>query len=361
MEDGTDLSQAPMEEPVAEAPDAPEAVDTVDPAKDIPAQLPNTSPMELTNKSVEDKTITEPVEVSTEAATDDLVAPEEIPTPNPIADEKRPEEKPEPEKVVDQAPPPGISTPVITSEAPDDDRYINHKKSHWIGSFAFEGLKYELPFEFEGERKNFRDRDQELWGGRAGLGGQLYIGGGFFTTSKIEAYYLGNVTQDVQVADPIVDDEEAGSVKKTGGLYGAEVSQSLGYILEFRTKNPIMDEWAYLTFEPFVDAGIGVARAYNSVKYEYDTGATGVIEEYKKRMSDELTNARVGAGFNLTGRSGFFMTAKVSINRYDITKRETDSYTKQDDGTVTNPAKVTDKNVKLDPITMFTLGGGYKF
>ncbi len=363
MEDGTDLSQAPMEEPVMEAPET--AVDTVVPPTEIPAQLPETTPAELTNNSAAETTVTEaPPEIPAEEATEITDLPEATETPNPIADEdQRPEEKPEPETIVDQTPPPSISTPVITTEAPEDDRYIKHRKSHWITSFAFEGMKYELPFGFEGERKNFRDKDQELWGGRLGVGGQLYLGGGFFTTSMVETYYVGNVTQDVQVADPDVEDEEAGTVKRTGGLYGAEVSQNLGYIFEFRTKNPFMDEWAYLTFEPFVEAGLGVARAYNAVHYDYDTGPTGsgVQEKYKKRIRDELTNARIGAGFNITGRSGFFMTAKVTINRYDILKREVDSYTKQDNGTVSNPDTIEDKDVKIDPITMFSIGGGYKF
>lgn len=369
MEDGTDLSQAPMEEPVLEASDSPDVVETNAPATEVPAQLPETTPLELTNNSLEEKTITEtpdavPEKLSEEPA--DLEEPTEmadssegLSTVNPLADDERP--KDEPEKIVDQTPPPAISTPVITTRAPEDERFINHRKSHWISTFAFEGMKYELPFEFEGERKNVRDREQELWGGRAGVGGQLYLGAGFFTTSIVEAFYVGTLTQRIQVADPDVEDEEAGSIKRTGGLWGGEVSQNLGYIFEFRTKNPFMDEWAHLTFEPFVEAGLGVSRAYNAVHYEYDTGPSGVREKYKKRIRDELTNARVGAGFNLTGRSGFFMTAKVSVNRYDILKRKIDSYARQNSGTVTNPDTVTEKDVKIDPITVITIGGGYKF
>jgi hypothetical protein len=362
MEDGTDLSDVPMEEPVPET-TATDFMESADPTKDIPAQLPDTSPMELTNKSDEEKTITEEdlLEEPSETA---VTSPEEVPTPNPIADEeKKPEERPETEKVVDQTPPPRISTPVITTEAPKDDRYIDHKKSHWVANFAFEGMKYELPFEFEGAKKNVRDRDQELWGGRVGVGGQIYLGAGFFTTSSLETFYVGTLTQSIKVANPTVPDEEAGAIKRTGGLYGAEVSQNLGYIIEFRTKNPIMDEWSYLTFEPFVEAGLGVARAYNAVHYQYQTGddPAGVHEKYKKRIRDELTNARVGAGFNITGRSGFYMTARVSINRYDITNRKVDSYTKHDDVTGSNGPSETQKDVKIDPITVFSIGGGYKF
>lgn len=366
VEDESDLSLLPDGEAPTDAPDTVDVVENVNPEKDIPAQLPETSPAELTNKSQGTTPITE--EPATDAVEPTEMAdsaPEELMTPNPIADDDQPREEPkdEPKKIADQTPPPSLSTPVITTEAPRDNRYINHQKSHWITTFGFEGLKYELPFEFEGERRNVRDRDQELYGGRMGVGGQLYIGGGFFTTSTAEGFYVGTLTKNVQVADPNVEDEEAGTFKRTGGLYGVELAQNLGFMFEFRTKNPFMDEWAYLTIEPFVEAGIGVARAYNAVHYQYDTGtsATGVQEKYKKRMSDELTNARVGAGFNLTGRTGFFMTAKVSVNRYDITKRKVDSYAQQDDGTITNPDTVTQKDVKIDPITVITIGGGYKF
>ena len=381
VEDGTDLSATPAEEPV-EAPDTVDVTENVDAAKGIPAQLPDTTPAELTNNSSGETPEVETTEAATseltneskgetqvteapEATPDETASPEELASPNPIADEeKRPEENPETEKVADQTPPPSVSTPVITTEAPKDDRFINHRKSHWVSTFAFEGLKYELPFDFDGERKNFKDRDQELYGGRVGFGGQLYLGAGFFTTSMAEVFYVGTFTRSVDVANPVLEDEEAGSVKRTGGLYGVELSQNLGYIFEFRTKNPFMDEWAYLTFEPFVEAGIGVAQAYNSLSYEYDTGSTDpsqVQERYKTKIRDNLTNARVGAGFNLTGRSGFFMTARVSVNRYDITERKIDTYKRQDNGTISNPGTETQKDVKIDPITVITVGGGYKF
>ncbi len=353
IEDGTDLSLAPAEEPL-EAPDSvdvTENVETVNPAKDIPAQIPDTAPMELTDV---------PDEMPTEMADG---ATEEVPTPNPIAEEKRPEDKPEEVAVEDRAPSPEVSTPVITSEMPVDDRYLKHRANHWITTFNFEGMKYELPFDFEGARKNVRTRDQELYGGRLGFGGQLHIGKGLFTTSMVEAFYNGTLFTKSQNAGPDDEDEEAGNIKRTSGFYGVDLSQSLGYIFEFRTKNPFMDEWAYLTFEPFVEAGLGVAKSYNKVRYNYDTGTVspGVQEQYKRTIRDDLTNARIGAGFNLTGRSGFFLQARVTINRYDITERKIDTYRKQDDQTGVKDPSVTDKDVKIDPVTMFTLGGGYKF
>ncbi len=384
IEDGTDLSQAPAEEPL-EAPDTvdvTENVETVNPAKDIPAQIPDTAPMELTEKSsapvetapieaapvetapviTEEPSIDpdDPVNEATEMAD---TAPEEVTTPNPIAEDKKPEEKPQEVAVEDRAPSPEVSTPVITSEMPTDDRYLKHRASHWLTTFNFEGMKYELPFNFEGSRRNFRTKDQELYGARLGIGGQLHIGKGLFTTSMLEGFYNGTLFTKSQNAGPDDEDEEAGNVKRTSGFFGIDVSQNLGYIFEFRTKNPFMDEWAYLTFEPFIEAGLGVAKSYNKVRYNYDTGTgvNGVRENYKRTIRDDLTNARIGAGFNLTGRSGFFMQARVTINRYDVTERKIDTYSKLNGATGSNQPSTTDKDVKIDPVTMFTLGGGYKF
>lgn len=340
VEDESDLSLLPSEDPQ----DAP---DTVDVTENVPAQIPDTTP-------VAEPTVEENTEV-TESI------PDEAPTPNPIAEEDQPKEEPkeEPKAIVDQTPPPSISTPVITTEVPKDDRYIDHRKSHWITTFGFEGIKYELPFEFRGVKKNFKDRDQELYGARVGLGGQLYLGAGIFTTSKVEGFYNGTLFTKVQNAGPEDDDEDVSQIKRTGGIYGAEVSQQLGFIVEFRTKNPFMDEWAYLTFEPFVEAGLGVAQAYNSVSYFYDSA--GVIDEgYRQRISDKLTNAKVGAGFNLTGRSGFFMYARATVNRFDITERKIRTFTKQDQQAPTTNSQ-TIKDAKIDPVTMFAVGGGYKF
>ncbi len=336
IEDGTDFSAAPAEEPVetSETVNVTENGETVDlaPEKTVPEEVPT---------EVGDS------------------APEEVTTPNPIAEDKKPDDRPEEVAAQDRVPSPSVSTPVITTEVPKDDRFINHRKSHWITTFGFEGLKYELPFEFSGVKKNFKDREQELYGARLGFGGQLYLGAGFFTTSKIDAFYNGTLFTKIQNAGPEDEDEEVAQLKRTGGVYGAEISQQFGIITEFRTKNPFMDEWSYLTFEPFIEAGLGVAQAYNSVTYYYDSA--GVIDEgYRQRISDRLTNTKLGAGFNITGRSGFFMFARATVNRFDIIERKTRTFTKED-GQVPTTAKDTIKDAKMDPVTIFALGGGYKF
>lgn len=335
VEDGSDMTDTLLEEPT-EAPDSPDITENVNPsANDLPAAIPESAPE---------------------------TAPE-VATPNPT--KEGPQGEMEPEKIAEEKKEvissPAERTPVITTEAPKDDRFINHHKSHFLTTFGFEGMKYNLPFAFEGTKRNIRERDQELYGARLGLGGQIYLGYGFFTTSTVEAFYLGTLFTKSQEAGPQVDGAEAGFVKRTSGFFGGDVSQSFGRIFEFRTKNPILEEWVHLTFEPFVEAGLGVGQSYNKVKYRYDTGSGGTREDYKRTIRDTLTNARVGAGFNMTSRSGFFLQVRATVNRFDISKRKIDTYERQNQGAGTQSPTETDKSAKMDPVTVFTIGGGYKF
>ena len=73
-----------------------------------------------------------------------------------------------------------------------------------------------------------------------------------------------------------------------------------------------------------------------------------------------MINARVGAGFNLTSNSGFFLALKATINRYDVTQRKIDGFT-QPNGQATTPINETLKDAKIEPVVIYTLGGGYKF
>lgn len=137
-------------------------------------------------------------------------------------------------------------SPVMQIEV-ENDRDFNPYKSHWLVSFNFEGLKYEVPFEFAGARKSIKPRDQELWGGRLGIGGEVYLGAGFMTTTKLEGYYVGTLFARRLNAGPDDEDEDVAYTKRTGQVYGVDVSQSLGYLFNFKTKNPFLDEWAFLT------------------------------------------------------------------------------------------------------------------
>jgi hypothetical protein len=119
-----------------------------------------------------------------------------------------------------------------------------------------------------------------------------------------------------------------------------------------------MGTMTYLSIEPYVEAGIGKAYAYNRTNYSYDLAATD--EAFKLRVRDDLLNARIGAGINLTSNQGFFLALKATVNRYEITNRKIDGYT-QENGSARTPINESPKDAKIDPVVIYTLGGGYKF
>lgn len=254
---------------------------------------------------------------------------------------------------------PKLDTPALITENLYIRRDFNPRASHWIAALNFEGMKYKLPFEFDGVKKDFHPTQQELFGARLSLGGEIYLGGGFNTVSKVEGYYMGTLFAQTLNGGNVDSDLKFAYTKKTGQIIGLDASQSIGRLFDMKTKNPIMGDWSYMTIEPYIEAGIGVAQAYNRINYSYELATTN--EDYKTVVRDNLTNARIGAGINFTSSSGFFFFLKATQNRYDITLRKTDLFQRDNSGTITNGPTVKDKNVKIDPITIYALGGGYKF
>jgi hypothetical protein len=252
-------------------------------------------------------------------------------------------------------------TPALVSSAETDidDTKHNPYKSHWLTSFGFETSKYETIFDFQGDKKNLSPSKQELTGGRLGFGGQIYLGAGFATTSKVEGYYQGTLFTKAINAAPDEANIEFASTKKVGNVWGFDATQSLSFMFQMKTRNPLMGEWTYLTIEPFIEAGIGKGSAYQSVKYQYLLQTTR--EYYRSHVSDQYTNAKVSAGINFTATSGFFLYLKATQNRYDITDRKiTGAYRHNSDPTETS-LKSSPSNVKMDAVTIYALGGGYKF
>lgn len=254
---------------------------------------------------------------------------------------------------------PRLDTPALITEDITVDRRFNPRKSHWLSTFGFEGMKYAVPFEFDGVKRNFSPRDQELYGGRIGFGGEIYLGAGINTVSKVEGYYMGTLFSQVLNGGDVDENVKFAYTKRTGQIFGVDASQSIGFLFDMKTKNPFMDQWTYLTVEPYIEAGVGAAQAYNRLNYSYKLDTTN--EAYKVVTRDALTNAKIGAGVNFTSSEGFFFYMKVTQNRYDITQRKTDLYQRDNSGTITNGPTMKDKNVKIDPITVYALGGGYKF
>lgn len=248
-------------------------------------------------------------------------------------------------------------TPVITTQISEDDERFNPLESHWITSFGFEGMKYGTMTEFSGAKKNFSPDDAELWGGRIGFGGEIYLGAGIITTSKVEGYYMGTLFSQVLNGGTEDEDVKFAYTKKTGQIYGLDASQALGFIFDMKTKNPFMEEMTYLTVEPYIEIGAGAASAYNRINYSYVLATTD--EQYRLRVSDKLVNAKVGIGINFTSSSGYYLYIKATQNRYDITDR--DAYKLERTGGGPNVTSKPDLDDKIDAITVYAIGGGYKF
>lgn len=249
------------------------------------------------------------------------------------------------------------ANPILEDEITDNNRY-NPRKSHFFIGANFEGMKMPTPFDFQGAKKDLKPRDQDLWGARLTFGGELYLGAGFMTTTRLEGYYMGTLFSETLNGGSQDADVKFAYTKKHSQVFGGEASQSLGYVFNMKTKNPIMEEWSYLTVEPFIEAGFGVGRAYNNVNYKYELAGTD--ELYKLKVNDDLTNAKLAIGINFTSSHGFYFFLKATQNRFDITNKKSRQVTRiNGSGTdvVTNP-KFDDK---IHNNTTYAIGGGYKF
>ena len=253
------------------------------------------------------------------------------------------------------AQPQNDSTPVM-SEFIGEARDFNPRKSHWFSTYAFEGMGYnKLPFSFNGQKKDFKETTRTLYGGRIGFGGELYLGKGFMTASKVEGYYMGSLFAKAQTADPAYNVEVA-YTKETGQVIGADAVQILSFLFDMKTINPFMGEMVQLTVEPFILAGIGVAQGINKIDYKYDTT---IDERYLLTVVDNIANSKVGAGINFISTQGFFLNLQVTMNSFDILERRLKGYSF--DGTTTTNLNADVKNAKMDAVTIYTIGGGYKF
>ena len=234
----------------------------------------------------------------------------------------------------------------------DDDKTFKPHREHWITSFGFEGMKYELPFKFEGQKKNYDTPERDLYGIHLGFGKEFKLPGAMLTTAKVEGYYLGTLFEKALSAKPNADIEVANS-KRAGQFYGFEYSQGLSWLFDMKTKNPFLDEMTYLTVEPFIEGAIGFGSAYNRQNWKWNSGP--IDEFYRATVEDKFLTQRVGGGVNLISTDGYFFYLKASLNNVQITDRKTKSSTNVGD----NDPPSTDK--KIDPIVFYSIGGGLKF
>ncbi len=236
---------------------------------------------------------------------------------------------------------------------------FNPRKSHWLTSFGFETMKYPTAFEFDGEKQNYKPNDTEMFGGRVGFGGEMYLGAGFQTATKLEGYYFGSLFNKKKTASSEYPNITTSSRKDTSSVYGGDISQSLSFLFDMKTKNPFMGEWTYLTVEPFIEAGFGVGKSHYRRRYVTDLAT--VNEEYKASFSDDFTSTKLAAGINFISMSGYFLYLKATQYDISIKNRTFNSYVRQNgQAGVQNPEQKL-KNVSTDPIVVYAIGGGYKF
>jgi hypothetical protein len=264
----------------------------------------------------------------------------------------------QPDLVVDQASP--EITPVMNSidQIKRDTKKFNPFSGHWLFSLGGESSTYDVPWDFDGVQTDFKASTQYVAGARASLGREFHLGKGLFTTTKVEGFYHGTLFTKAKNAGPEDESIEFASFKKKASIWGLEAAQSLGFIFEWKTKNPVMGDYSYLTFEPYVEAGLGRVWAYNSIEYKYEINTQ---EFYRQRIADDIVNARFGAGFNITSSQGYFLYVKVTQNNFDIMERKTRGRKEFTNGSGVERLNNIDKKVDIDPTVVYALGGGYKF
>jgi hypothetical protein len=246
---------------------------------------------------------------------------------------------------------------ILTADMEDDEEYkpFVNRRSHWVINFAGEGLEYVLPFSFDGV-KDFDEENRGLSGARLGLGREFYIPGGFLIGPRLDAYYLGTLFEKVKTAGAELNNEPVSGTKDSGSLYGVDAVMHLGWMFEYKTKNPFLNEMVNMAMELFVEGSVGKAQAWNKKRYYYDTTS---YEGYRHTIADNIDSRSFGGGINLLSTtSGFFLQLKSMTTTFDITQRKETIF---DTTTPSRNGTFKSHDVDIDPVTVYTFGGGYKF
>jgi hypothetical protein len=280
--------------------------------------------------------------------------PEEMP----MAVEPTPVVKTEPLIKKEVTPTEPIPTKSESKIAVDDERF-DSRKGHWVTTVGFERTAYEVPLNFVGARKRFGPKEQTLDGGRIGIGRETYLGAGFILGAKLEGYYMGTLFNSIKTADPVEPVEVAGN-KETGQIHGADAIAHLGWMFDYKTKNPFLGDMTYMALELFVEAGIGRGRAINRNSYYFDA-APATSENYRVTFVDDFQTQIISAGMNFLSRSsGAFLYLRATQSILDVTERKIRGVSQPDGQPSTNLANKV-SNPDVDPITIFAIGGGFKF
>lgn len=295
--------------------------------------------------------LTEPTPLMTEdvPAVEETAAPIVEVTPAPAVEEK----------VAPVAPAPAATS---TVDVDDEDRPFNHRKSNWVSVFGFETVKYTLPLEFTGASDYFKEKERDLYGARLGFGREFYLGWGFLLQGRVDGFYMGTLFEGIKTADPEFSGTDVSNEKDTGSYYGADAVAHLGWMFDYKTKNIFLGDMTYMAMELFVEAGVGKGTSYQRKEYNFDAAS---VDQYDFIMEDEFTTNSIAAGINvLSTSSGFFLNLKATQVNISLDKR-TIREKKLEGGASGSSAgafvKRTDNDADIDPVTIFAIGGGYKF
>lgn len=325
---------------------------------------PATAPVAEEAAKVEEPLFsTEPV---AEPVAEPLMSSEKV--EEPLLPELTPEEAPAPivaePEVERPIPPPSrdssfavrglVAENTSQQEVKQEDGKFNPRTGHWIGTIGFETTAYTLPFNFTGAKKTFKEEDRRLTGGRLGFGREAYLGAGFLVNARLEGYYMGTLFNSLETASPEFEDVTVAATKDTGQMFGGDAIGHFGWMFDYNTKNPFLGEMAYMAFELFVEAGVGRGRAINGKSYFFKATTN---EEYKVTFEDDFSTQIVSAGFNIHSRSsGSFLYVKASQVTQSITERKV-----RGNSSISGEIKDTLTNPESDPLTIFSVGGGFKF
>lgn len=297
------------------------------------------APVEETSVTSEEDTLPE---IATPAPTATL---NETSLPSP--EELREERSAEPAKQPDNK--------IVTNKF-DDDAPFNHRKSHWVTNFGFEGTQYKVPFSYVGTKKSYDEESLELQGGRVGVGYEAYMGWGFLLGGRIDGYYMGTTFNRERFAKNVGNTQVRGEENRAQ-MYGGDLVGHAGWMFDYKTKNPFLDEMTYMAMELFAEAGVGAGQTYFTKEY---FNRDSVDELYRGRITESYRSTTVSAGINFLSRTtGFFLNLKVSQMFLDVD--ETKIKAVRGDSTATTTTNEDINNPDKDPVTIISVGGGYKF
>ncbi|MFP5459868.1 MAG: hypothetical protein ACLGG7_14115 [Bacteriovoracia bacterium] len=117
----------------------------------------------------------------------------------------------------------------------------------------------------------------------------------------------------------------------------------------------------YFALELFVEAGLGRGRGYNRREYYFDASPV-TNEEYDLIVEDDYVTQVVSAGFNLLSvNTGAFLYLRASQVAQDITERKFRGKVLNNGETTITRINATVEAPDVDPISIISIGGGYRF